>query len=97
MAGQYADELLLLHDGRPVAAGSPHDMLDAAVLGESYHASLTVLDPGDDSLAVVPLRPNGRPPPDDRFHYLGQTADRVAAVSGQRGRGDDEARRDASG
>jgi iron complex transport system ATP-binding protein len=57
LAGQYADALLLLDGGHTVAAGPPGDVLRAAVLGERYQATLTVLDPGDGSLAVVPLRP----------------------------------------
>lgn len=56
LAGQYADELLLLADGRAVAAGPPAQVLAADVLAERYQARLTVLDPGDGSLAVVPLR-----------------------------------------
>jgi len=58
LAGQYADQLLLLDGGRPVAAGTPAEVLRAPVLAERYQASLTVLDPGDGSLAVVPLRPD---------------------------------------
>lgn len=59
LAGQYADELLLLDGGETVAAGPPAEVLRAGMLGERYQARLTVLDPGDGSLAVVPLRPNG--------------------------------------
>ena len=62
LAGQYADQLLLLDGGQPVAAGTPAEVLQATVLGARYQASLTVLDPGDGSLAVVPLRPGGRKP-----------------------------------
>lgn len=61
LAGQYADELLLLDGGRSVAAGPPGEVLRAGVLEQRYQASLTVLDPGDGSLAVVPLRPGGHP------------------------------------
>lgn len=61
LAGQYADQLLLLDEGQTVAAGTPATVLRAAVLAEHYQANLTVLNPGDGSLAVVPLRP-GRTP-----------------------------------
>lgn len=59
LAGQYADQLLLLDDGDVVAAGTPAEVLRASLLGQRYQASLTVLNPGDGSLAVVPLRPGG--------------------------------------
>ncbi len=59
LAGQYADQLLLLDGGQTVAAGAPAEVLRAAVLAKHYQASLTVLNPGDGSLAVVPLRPGG--------------------------------------
>ncbi|WP_127782574.1 ABC transporter ATP-binding protein [Rhodococcus sp. X156] len=61
LAGQYADALLLVHEGAPVAAGTPAQVLRTDVLRERYQAELTVLDPGDGSLAVVPLRPSTRP------------------------------------
>ncbi|MET0134820.1 MAG: ABC transporter ATP-binding protein [Kibdelosporangium sp.] len=56
VAGQYADRLLLLDQGRVAASGSPVEVLSTEVLTRHYDARLTVLtDPGGNPV-VVPVR-----------------------------------------
>ncbi|HEU4346648.1 MAG TPA: ABC transporter ATP-binding protein [Actinoplanes sp.] len=54
-AGQYADRLVLLADGRVVAAGPPRDVLTVDLLAEHYHARVKIID-GDEGPLVVPTR-----------------------------------------
>jgi iron complex transport system ATP-binding protein len=61
LAGQFADELLLLDGGRVVASGRPQHVLTAEVIEQHYRAGVTVLDVGGAGRAVVPIR---RPGPD---------------------------------
>jgi cobalamin transport system ATP-binding protein len=56
LAGQYADELLLIADGRPVAAGPPAKVLTAPLLAEHYGADIEVLTTSRGQLVVAPRR-----------------------------------------
>lgn len=55
LAAQYADELLLLHQGTVVAAGPPGTVLCEDNLTRYYGARVRVVRDGD-ALVVVPLR-----------------------------------------
>ncbi|HVV76791.1 MAG TPA: ABC transporter ATP-binding protein [Mycobacteriales bacterium] len=46
LAGQFADQLALLHHGRLVAVGSPSQVLRDEVLAEVYDADVRVVDDG---------------------------------------------------
>jgi iron complex transport system ATP-binding protein len=56
LAGQYADRLLLLDDGRLVAAGSAEDVLTRALITEHYGAEVDVVDAPGSGFVVVPVR-----------------------------------------
>lgn len=56
LAGQYADQLLLLDKGKVAAAGTPAAVLDADILARHYDARLSVLPGPDGSPVVVPHR-----------------------------------------
>jgi iron complex transport system ATP-binding protein len=56
LAGQYADELLLLDDGRPVAYGPPREVLTAPTLSKHYAADVEVLTTSGGDLVVAPSR-----------------------------------------
>ena len=58
LAGQYADRLALLADGRVVAEGPPQQVLTAAVLRTHYGARARVVT-GPDGPAVLPVRSPG--------------------------------------
>jgi iron complex transport system ATP-binding protein len=67
VAARYADELLLLDRGRPVARGGPEAVLQAATLEPVYRWPLAVTrhpGPGPDTGApqVAPLRTQNRSP-----------------------------------
>ncbi|MGY1720004.1 ABC transporter ATP-binding protein [Blastococcus sp. SYSU DS0552] len=55
LAGQYADRLTLLAEGRVAAEGSPAEVLTAAVLAEHYGARARIV-PGPHGPAVLPVR-----------------------------------------
>lgn len=55
-AAQYADSIVLLHDGRVVASGAPHDVLTTEALTTYYGAHTTLLTAPDGSRVVAPLR-----------------------------------------
>ncbi len=56
LAGRHADRLLLLAEGRVVAAGAPAEVLDAGVLSACYGAPVRVIhDQG--TVVVVPAAP----------------------------------------
>lgn len=57
LAGQYADQLVLLDRGRTLAAGSPGTVLTEAALGQAYGAQVRVVLLADGSRAVLPVRP----------------------------------------
>ena len=58
-AGQYADELVLLHEGRVAAAGPAATVLTASLIEAVYAARVTVSHGPDGRPAVVPLRRPG--------------------------------------
>jgi iron complex transport system ATP-binding protein len=54
-AGQYADRLVLLAEGRVVAAGAPREVLTVDLLAAHYRVRVKVID-GDQGPLVVPTR-----------------------------------------
>jgi iron complex transport system ATP-binding protein len=60
-AGQYADALVLLHEGRVVAAGPPPAVLTAGLIESVYAARVAVSTGEDGRPTVAPVR---RPPAD---------------------------------
>jgi iron complex transport system ATP-binding protein len=56
LAAQFADRLILLSDGRIVAAGKPVDVLDEQVLGACFGGRVRVIVDEDGDLLVVPQR-----------------------------------------
>jgi iron complex transport system ATP-binding protein len=57
LAGTYTDRLVMLDQGRVVAAGAARDVLTAERLGEVYRVRVTVdVDPDDGAVIVVPRR-----------------------------------------
>ncbi|TDB71176.1 ABC transporter ATP-binding protein [Micromonospora sp. KC723] len=57
IAGEYADRLVLLADGRVVAEGPPAEVLTEELLATHYRARVRVL-PGEHGPLVVPVRPH---------------------------------------
>jgi len=60
LAGQFADELVLLSEGRVVAAGGPRTVLTPANVGLHYGAAVRILEDEDGRLLVLPSRPRRR-------------------------------------
>ncbi|MBM0225623.1 MULTISPECIES: ABC transporter ATP-binding protein [Micromonospora] len=56
VAGEYADRMVLLADGRVAASGPPHEVLTEPLLAMHYRAHVRVI-PGDRGPLVVPVRP----------------------------------------
>lgn len=56
LAGQFADMLVLLDGGSPVASGDPRSVLQEDVIQRHYGASVRVVDQGADGIAVLPRR-----------------------------------------
>lgn len=56
LAGQFADRLLLVSNGRLVALGSPAEVLTEHTIGEHYGASVRVLHDECGGVVVVPTR-----------------------------------------
>jgi iron complex transport system ATP-binding protein len=56
LAGQYADELLLLDGGRAVAHGTPAQVLTAPLLAKHYGAQVEVLTTSRGHVVVAPQR-----------------------------------------
>jgi iron complex transport system ATP-binding protein len=56
LAGQFADRLVLLAEGRAVAAGSAAEVLTERTLAAAYDARVQVLARPDGTLAVLPVR-----------------------------------------
>jgi iron complex transport system ATP-binding protein len=56
-AAQYADQLLLIDNGRAVATGAPAEVLTSARLARHYAAEVEVLTTGTGHLVVAPIRP----------------------------------------
>jgi iron complex transport system ATP-binding protein len=59
-AGQYADALVLLHEGRVVASGPPSTVLTATLIETVYAASVFVTSGPDGRPVVAPLRQPAR-------------------------------------
>jgi iron complex transport system ATP-binding protein len=57
LAGQFADQLVLLDGGRVAAAGPAREVLTERVIGRHYHASVRVLEDPGGGIVVVPVRP----------------------------------------
>jgi iron complex transport system ATP-binding protein len=57
LAGQFADELVLLDGGRVAAAGPARTVLTEGVISRHYHASVRVLEDPDGGVVVIPVRP----------------------------------------
>jgi iron complex transport system ATP-binding protein len=57
LAGQFADRLVLLSEGRIAAEGPPRDVLVEARIAEHYDATVDVLATGGRPPVVVPRRP----------------------------------------
>jgi iron complex transport system ATP-binding protein len=73
VAARYADRLLLMDRGRPVADGAPGDVFTAETLQTVYRWPIAVADhpgPGPDTGApqVTPLRNGGRRRPETGNH-----------------------------
>jgi iron complex transport system ATP-binding protein len=62
LAGEFADRLALLADGRIIADGTAGEVLTEATLACHFGAELRVIDDGAGGLAVLPRR-RGRPRP----------------------------------
>lgn len=58
LAGQYAEWLLLLAGGRPVASGPPRTVMTEANVRRVFGASVRVTD-GPAGVTVAPVRPGG--------------------------------------
>jgi len=56
LAGQYADELILLGAGRIVATGSAQRVLTPEMIQRHYGASVRVLEDPDGGVVVIPQR-----------------------------------------
>jgi iron complex transport system ATP-binding protein len=63
-AGQYADELVLLHEGRVAAAGPASAVLTASLIETVYAARVSVAAGPDGRPVVAPLRPRPDTGPD---------------------------------
>jgi cobalamin transport system ATP-binding protein len=57
LAGQFADQLVLLDGGRVAAAGPASSVLTEPVISRHYHASVRVLEDPGGGLVVIPVRP----------------------------------------
>jgi iron complex transport system ATP-binding protein len=60
LAAQYADRLLLLHDGRVEAVGSAEEVLTVPNLSRHYRAGVTILRTSSGDIVVAPER-SGQP------------------------------------
>jgi iron complex transport system ATP-binding protein len=63
LAGQFAERLVLLSEGRMVAEGTAHAVLTESVINKHYGASVRVLEGPAGSVVVIPIR-SGRNRPD---------------------------------
>jgi iron complex transport system ATP-binding protein len=56
LAGQFADRLVLLGEGRAVAAGKPDEVLTEEALTRHFGTNVRVMRSDDGDLVVVPQR-----------------------------------------
>jgi iron complex transport system ATP-binding protein len=56
LAGQFAERLVLLSDGRLVAEGTAPTVLTESVISQHYGASVRVLEEPGGSVVVIPIR-----------------------------------------
>jgi iron complex transport system ATP-binding protein len=56
LAGQFAEQLVLLDDGRTVASGPARAVLTEATIRRHYGASVRILVDADGGIAVLPTR-----------------------------------------
>jgi len=63
LAGQYADRLALLVDGKLVAVGAPAEVLTEPAIATHYRAHVHVLSLNGSGRAVVPVRSQAVPAP----------------------------------
>jgi iron complex transport system ATP-binding protein len=56
LVGQFAERLVLLSDGRPVAEGPAHTVLTESVISRHYGASVRTLEGPGGSVVVIPIR-----------------------------------------
>lgn len=56
LAGMYADQLVLLHEGSAVASGSAAQVLSPETLAEFYGVRVTVHHEADGTVVVIPRR-----------------------------------------
>jgi iron complex transport system ATP-binding protein len=61
LASRFADRMLLLHEGRPVALGTPAEVLTHEALTRVFRWPVAVTAWADGSPQVVPLRPGESP------------------------------------
>jgi iron complex transport system ATP-binding protein len=62
LAGQYADRLVLLEQGRVAAAGTASQVLTEKLISRVYAARVTVTTGADGNPVVAPLRSPATPP-----------------------------------
>jgi ABC-type cobalamin/Fe3+-siderophores transport system ATPase subunit len=55
LASAFADRMILLHDGRLAAAGTPHEVLDPALLSRIYGVEMERIDRPGKAPLVIPL------------------------------------------
>jgi iron complex transport system ATP-binding protein len=60
LAGQFAEQLLLLDGGRAIASGPARSVLTEATIRRHYGASVRILLDPEGGVAVLPTR-GGRP------------------------------------
>jgi iron complex transport system ATP-binding protein len=56
LAGQFAESLVLLDEGRTVASGSAREVLTEAIITKHYGASVKVVVDSEGGVVVVPTR-----------------------------------------
>jgi iron complex transport system ATP-binding protein len=59
IAGEYADRMVLLAEGRVVASGPPREVLTEELLSRHYGARVRVIE-GEQGPLIVPVRANAR-------------------------------------
>ena len=59
LAGQFADRLLLLHEGNQVAEGAPGEVLTEQIVREFFGASVRLVPVDGSGHVLVPVRRNG--------------------------------------